>query len=134
MSALRYSVPIFTQHVAGALNQPEEEEVQEGVADHVAHVDHHLVVDEGRGGEANGDHHCSCAQDWRSKQTGGKVMSSEIQYIAPFNDTLDNPGRFPCWPPQSFPVWASDRREVSLRSSLQSWSGSWKPPSSGTWR
>merc|ERR1719180_779221 len=57
-----------TQHVPRALNKSEEEEVQEGVADHVADVDHHLVVDKGRGGEANGDHHCSCTQDWRSKQ------------------------------------------------------------------
>ena len=88
--------PDFTQHIARAFHQSQQEEVQEGVADHVAHVDHHLVVDEGRGGEANGDHHGSCAQDWRSKQTGGKVMTSQIQDFAPFSDTLDNPGRFPC--------------------------------------
>ena len=71
MSALRYSVPIFTQHVPGALNQPEEEEVQEGVADHVADVDDHLVVDEDGGKVANGHHHCSHAKDWSSKQTEG---------------------------------------------------------------
>ena len=59
----------LTQHIPWALNQSQEEEVQEGVADHVADVDDHLVVDEVGGGEANGDQHCSRAKDWRSKQT-----------------------------------------------------------------
>ena len=40
--------------VAGPLHQAQEEEVEEGVAGHVLHVDHHLVVDEGRGRESNG--------------------------------------------------------------------------------
>ena len=54
-------VSLFTQHVPGALNQSKEEEVQEGVADHVADVDHHLVVDKGGSSKADGDHHCTCA-------------------------------------------------------------------------
>ena len=40
-------------HVAGTLHQTQEEEVEEGVARHVAHVDHHLIVDEGGGSKAN---------------------------------------------------------------------------------
>ena len=40
--------------VAGPLHQTQQEQVEEGVARHVGHVDHHLVVDEGRGSEADG--------------------------------------------------------------------------------
>ena len=65
--------PDFTQDIARALHQSEKEEVQEGVADHVAHVDHHLVVDKGGRGEPDRDQHCPRAQDRRSKQAVGEV-------------------------------------------------------------
>ena len=63
----------FTQDISRAFHQSKQEEVQEGVADHVAHVDHHLVVDKGGRGEPNSDQHCPRAQDRRSKQAAGEV-------------------------------------------------------------
>ena len=68
-----YTISSVTQDISRALHQSEQEEVQEGVADHVAHVDHHLVVDKGRRGEPNSDQHCPRAQDRRSKQAAGEV-------------------------------------------------------------
>ena len=66
-------VTLFTQDISRAFHQSKQEEVQEGVADHVAHVDHHLVVDKGGRGEPNSDQHCPRAQDRRSEQAAGEV-------------------------------------------------------------
>ena len=76
---LQNIVFFFTQHISRALNQSQEEDVQEGVADHVADVDDHLVVDEGGGKVANGHHHCSHAKDWSSKQTEGEQIKTFIK-------------------------------------------------------
>ena len=76
---LQNIVLFLTQHIPWALNQSQEEEVQEGVADHVADVDDHLVVDEGGGKVANGHHHCSHAKDWSSKQTEGEQIKTFIK-------------------------------------------------------
>ena len=59
--------------VTRALGQTEEEQVEEGVAAHVAHVEHDLVVDKGGRGEPNSDQHRPRAQDRRSKQAAGEV-------------------------------------------------------------
>ena len=68
-----YTISSVTQDIARAFHQSKQEEVQEGVADHVAHVDHHLVVDKGGRGEPNSDQHRPRAQDRRSKQAAGEV-------------------------------------------------------------
>ena len=54
--------------VAGALHQAQEEEVEEGVAGHVLDVDHHLVVDEGGGGEADGAEDGPEGQHWPGEE------------------------------------------------------------------
>ena len=76
---LQNIVLFLTQHIPRALNQSQEEEVQEGVADHVADVDDHLVVDEGGGKVANGHRHCSHTKDWSSKQTEGEQIKTFIK-------------------------------------------------------
>ena len=56
------------EHVAGALGQTKQEHVEEGVAGHVGHVDHDLVVDEGGGSEPDGADHRPGGQGWSGEQ------------------------------------------------------------------
>ena len=97
----------FTQDIARAFHQSKQEEVQEGVADHVAHVDHHLVVDKGGRGEPNSDQHCPRAQDRRSEQAAGEVCYR-------IGRTHDCP-----------PEISEGGLLVSLRHLLQSWGEIW---------
>lgn len=53
---------------AGALHQPEQEQVEEDVARHVADVDHQLVVDEGGRGEGDGHAHGAVGQRPRGEE------------------------------------------------------------------
>ena len=85
------------EYVAGALNEAEEEHVEEGVAGHVGQVDHDLVVDEGGGSETDGADH-------RPDGQGGLGEQAEVSQrvlLGLSRKLLDSDfevGGLPVWP------------------------------------